>query len=81
MQGTEWRQAFEEYVQKVMKENQIPGVIVGLAKDGQLLYGKGFGSLVPLLLLILLPSGIKFLIWLWEVLVCKFYLMISHQGV
>jgi len=42
-------------VQKVIKENQIPGVTVGLAKDGQLLYGKGFGSLVPLLILILCP--------------------------
>ena len=26
-----------------MKENQIPGVAIGLAKDGELFYGKGFG--------------------------------------
>ncbi|MGG1663643.1 serine hydrolase domain-containing protein [Brevibacillus sp. NRS-1366] len=43
MQSEEWTQFFEDYVQKVMKENQIPGVAIGLAKDGELFYGKGFG--------------------------------------
>ncbi|WP_289140098.1 serine hydrolase [uncultured Brevibacillus sp.] len=43
MQTKEQTELFEDYVQKVMKENQIPGVAVGLAKDGQLFFGKGFG--------------------------------------
>lgn len=43
MQSKQWSQSFENYAQKVMEENQIPGIAVGLAKDGQLFYGKGFG--------------------------------------
>jgi CubicO group peptidase (beta-lactamase class C family) len=38
-----WMAAFETYVEKVMKKSNLPGVAVGLAKDGQVFYEKGFG--------------------------------------
>ncbi len=43
MVNQEWTVSYEKYVQTLMAEDQIPGAAVGLAKDGQLIYGKGFG--------------------------------------
>ncbi|WP_438319000.1 serine hydrolase domain-containing protein [Sporosarcina sp. FA9] len=34
---------FEEYAEKLVEENQIPGVGIGLNKDGKRFYEKGFG--------------------------------------
>lgn len=38
-----WMTTFEAYVEKVMRKSHLPGVAVGLAKDGQVFYEKGFG--------------------------------------
>lgn len=35
--------SYEEYVQKLMKESQVPGISIGFSKDGQHIYEKGFG--------------------------------------
>ncbi|MCJ7840886.1 beta-lactamase family protein [Lederbergia sp. NSJ-179] len=43
MKNDGWIATFETYVEKVMKESHLPGVAVGLAKDGQVFYEKGFG--------------------------------------
>lgn len=43
MQNEGWITPFESYAEKVMKESQLPGVAVGLAKDGHVFYEKGFG--------------------------------------
>lgn len=43
MQNDSWIATFETYAEKVMKEAHLPGVAVGLAKDGQVIYEKGFG--------------------------------------
>lgn len=43
MQSNGWIAAFEPNVEKVMKESQLPGVAVGIAKEGQVIYEKGFG--------------------------------------
>src|SRR5690606_27039809 len=38
-----WIGTFETYMEQVMKEASLPGVAIGLAKDGQLFYEKGYG--------------------------------------
>ncbi|MGN8646743.1 serine hydrolase domain-containing protein [Gracilibacillus sp. HCP3S3_G5_1] len=43
MKNESWIPTFETYAEKVMKESHLPGVAIGLAKDGQVLYEKGFG--------------------------------------
>ncbi|GGP16073.1 serine hydrolase domain-containing protein [Oceanobacillus neutriphilus] len=43
MQNDDWITTFEAYVEKVLKESHLPGVAVGLAKDGHTFYEKGFG--------------------------------------
>ncbi len=43
MKNESWIATFETYAEKVMKESHLPGVAIGLAKDGQVLYEKGFG--------------------------------------
>jgi CubicO group peptidase (beta-lactamase class C family) len=43
MYSNEWIGTFETYMEQVMKEASLPGVAIGLAKDGQLFYEKGYG--------------------------------------
>ncbi|WP_232699952.1 serine hydrolase domain-containing protein [Brevibacillus daliensis] len=43
MNKQNWEVAYEEYVAKVIEDSKVPGVAVGLAKDGELAYGQGFG--------------------------------------
>ncbi|MET3289746.1 UNVERIFIED_CONTAM: CubicO group peptidase (beta-lactamase class C family) [Brevibacillus sp. OAP136] len=43
MQNNGWVESFEKYAQNWMTEGQVPGVSIGLAKDGQLFYENGFG--------------------------------------
>lgn len=43
MQNDGWIATFETYAEKVMKESHLPGVAIGLAKDGRVFYEKGFG--------------------------------------
>lgn len=35
--------SFEKYAADVMKEAQTPGMVIGVVKDGKLIYAKGFG--------------------------------------
>lgn len=42
MQGTGWKQSFEEYMKKITEAAKVPGTSVGLAKDGELVYHQGF---------------------------------------
>lgn len=43
MQNNGWVDSFETYAEKWITKGQVPGVGLGLAKDGQLFYQKGFG--------------------------------------
>jgi CubicO group peptidase (beta-lactamase class C family) len=43
MNNKEWVYPFEEYVHRVVEESQVPGVAVGISKNGEIVYGKGFG--------------------------------------
>ncbi|GMX65722.1 MULTISPECIES: serine hydrolase [Paenibacillus] len=43
MQNNGWVDSFETYAEKLITKGQVPGVGLGLAKDGQLFYQKGFG--------------------------------------
>jgi len=43
MQNNGWVDSFEKYAQKWITEGQVPGVSMGLAKEGQLFYQNGFG--------------------------------------
>ncbi|BAH43825.1 conserved hypothetical protein [Brevibacillus brevis NBRC 100599] len=43
MQNNEWVDSFEKYAQKWITKGQVPGVCMGLAKDGQIFYSNGFG--------------------------------------
>jgi CubicO group peptidase (beta-lactamase class C family) len=43
MQNNGWIATFETYVEKVIKESHLPGVTIGLAKDGRVFCEKGFG--------------------------------------
>ncbi|RNB91228.1 class A beta-lactamase-related serine hydrolase [Brevibacillus fluminis] len=38
-----WEKPFEAYAQKLIDEVQVPGAIVAVAKDGELIYEKSFG--------------------------------------
>lgn len=35
--------SYEEHIQRLMKESQVPGIAIGFSKDGQYIYEKGFG--------------------------------------
>ncbi|WLD94604.1 serine hydrolase [Alkalihalobacillus sp. AL-G] len=37
------KQNFEEHIKRWMKGNHVPGMAVGIKKDGELIYQKGFG--------------------------------------
>jgi CubicO group peptidase (beta-lactamase class C family) len=43
MQNNEWIDSFEKYAQKWITKGQVPGVCMGIAKDGQIFYSNGFG--------------------------------------
>ena len=43
MQTNSWANSFEQYAQKWIIEGQVPGVSIGLAKDGQHFYQNEFG--------------------------------------
>lgn len=43
MKMHEWAASYEAYVQKLIDEFHVPGVIVAVAKDGELIYEKTFG--------------------------------------
>lgn len=43
MKTNEWETAFEAYASKLIDEFQVPGAIVAVAKEGELLYEKTFG--------------------------------------
>ncbi|AWX56502.1 penicillin-binding protein [Brevibacillus brevis] len=43
MQNNGWIDSFEQYAQNMITEGQVPGVCMGLAKDGQIFYSNGFG--------------------------------------
>jgi len=39
----DWENEFEEFAGKIMEEFEIPGMSVGLAQDGEVIYARGFG--------------------------------------
>ncbi|WP_064199469.1 serine hydrolase domain-containing protein [Brevibacillus brevis] len=43
MNSQEWIASYEEFVRETMMERRVPGAAIGVAKDGQLVYAKGFG--------------------------------------
>ncbi|NQF13037.1 serine hydrolase [Brevibacillus sp. HB1.3] len=43
MQNNGWIDSFEQYAQNWITKSQVPGVCMGLAKDGQIFYSNGFG--------------------------------------
>ncbi|MCC8436395.1 serine hydrolase [Brevibacillus sp. M2.1A] len=43
MQHNGWIDSFEKYAQNLITKSQVPGVCMGLAKDGQTFYSNGFG--------------------------------------
>ncbi|QDS34133.1 serine hydrolase domain-containing protein [Brevibacillus brevis] len=43
MQNNGWIDSFEKYAQKWITKGQVPGVCMGIAKDGQIFYSNGFG--------------------------------------
>lgn len=43
MNSQEWIASYEEFVRETMMERKVPGAAIGVAKDGQLVYAKGFG--------------------------------------
>ncbi|GED56644.1 serine hydrolase domain-containing protein [Brevibacillus formosus] len=43
MQNNEWMDSFEQYAQEWITKGQVPGVCMGIAKDGQIFYSNGFG--------------------------------------
>ncbi|MFF0826410.1 serine hydrolase domain-containing protein [Brevibacillus sp. NPDC003359] len=43
MQNNGWIDSFEKYAQKWIAKGQVPGVCMGLAKEGQIFYNNGFG--------------------------------------
>ncbi len=42
MENEAWKVSYEQYVEKMLDEGSVPGAAVGIAKDGQLVYGKGY---------------------------------------
>ncbi|MED1917620.1 serine hydrolase [Bacillus thuringiensis] len=43
MNNQEWIVSYEEFVRETMMESKVPGAAIGVAKNGQLVYAKGFG--------------------------------------
>lgn len=43
MTTAEWSSALEQYVLRLMEQDGLPGVGVGVARDGQTVYARGFG--------------------------------------
>lgn len=43
MKTKAWEQTFETFAQDLLDEQQVPGAVVAVAKDGELIYEKGFG--------------------------------------
>ncbi|GEC87714.1 serine hydrolase domain-containing protein [Brevibacillus brevis] len=43
MPNNGWMDSFEQYAQKWITKGQVPGVCMGIAKDGQIFYSNGFG--------------------------------------
>lgn len=43
MENEKWITAYEAFVDKMVAEEKVPGAAIGLAKDGELVYGKGVG--------------------------------------
>ncbi|MBW5467028.1 serine hydrolase [Brevibacillus formosus] len=43
MQNNEWMDSFEQYAQEWITKGQVPGVCMGIAKEGQIFYSNGFG--------------------------------------
>lgn len=40
----EWAKRFDALIQQRMKENQVPGLAIGIIVDGRLAYSRGFGQ-------------------------------------
>lgn len=43
MNNQEWIVSYEEFVRETMMGSEVPGAAIGVAKEGQLVYAKGFG--------------------------------------
>ncbi|MFA9560511.1 serine hydrolase domain-containing protein [Evansella sp. AB-rgal1] len=43
MENQKWIENFEDYANKIISKNKVPGAALGVAKDGEVIYERGYG--------------------------------------